>query len=325
MKTVSIQAPPRRDRGPAILLPELWSIDRLFLQPPAGVLPSPVLQASLADIGIEPTSFLDFVRPFFDDLGWDHYDVRRCRLELLFEATGGFGAQPLELQHAARAYFVSGELSDALGRLRDGLPAAKRAEFEALRPWRARAAARFEAEPTGSGGLVLRQIELGPFRQAVADYRGEPRMFELMSPALLRHELIRHVVAAWARLAYLIRPELEGEVLEMVFHQMKTTVGPEALTSQVVPEKVHQDGVDGILVPLLVVERSGIAGGRSQLYSLPNDQGKKDLLWQGVLTPGHFQVFDDRQYFHGVEPISLAPGAVRGCRAGLGVDILVRR
>jgi hypothetical protein len=308
-----------------VALPAIRHLDHLLLRPPAVTLPSPVFHASLADIGIDTGEFLELVRPSFQQLGWDHYDVHRCRLEILFETSGGFAAQTAALQREARDYFVSGEMSETLAQLRDTLPESRRTEFETLRPWRGRAAARFEAVPIGGGRLTLRQIELGPFRQAVPDYRGEPRLFEPIDATLLRHDLFRRVVAAWIRLAYAVRPELEGETLDLVFHQMKTTVGPDAVTSQVVPEKVHQDGVDGILVPLVVVERTGIAGGRSQLYSLPDERGEMALLWQDVLHPGTFQVFDDRQYFHGVEPIRLESGATNGCRAGLGVDVLIRQ
>jgi hypothetical protein len=309
----------------SISLPAMPHLDRFFLRPASGPLPSPVLQASLAEVGIDTLAFLDLVRPTFDALGWDAYDVRRCHLEILFEPSGGFTAQTPQLQEEARTYFVSGDMSAALAQLLAALPEPRRAEFEALRPWRARAAARFEATPIGAKRISLRQIELGPIRQAVPDYRSEPRLFGPIDPDLLQHELFLRLVAVWIRLAYVIRPELQDEPLDMVFHQMKTTVGPNATSSQVVPEKVHQDGVDGILVPLLVVERTGIAGGASQLYSLPDERGNMKLLWQQVLHPGTFQVFDDRRYFHGVEPIRLQPCALHGCRSGLGVDILIRR
>jgi hypothetical protein len=313
----------RSDRAGSVTLPQIRNLERFFLRPPSGVLPSPVLEASLADVAVDQAAFFQLVGPTFETIGWDHYDVRRCRLEILFEPSGGFTAQAPQLQQEARTYFISGEMSATLAALRDALPAGRRQEFEALRPWRGRAAARFEGVPVGHGRIMLSQIELGPFRQAVPDYRGEPRLFAPIDTSITGHELFRRLVAAWIRLAYVIRPDLEGETLDMIFHQMRTTVGPDASTSLVVPEKVHQDGVDGILVPLVVFERTGIVGGRSQLYSLPDERGEMALLWQDVLQPGTFQVFDDRQYFHAVEPIGLAKGAAYGCRAGLGVDILI--
>ncbi len=92
--------------------------------------------------------------------------------------------------------------------------------------------------------------------------------------------------------------KLCSTVNEIGVHQIRTTASFEE-TGNPAPEGIHQDGVD--LVGIFSISRNNISGAETYLYKAKQDN---DPIFEKVLNPGDFLVFNDRQFFHFTSPIS---------------------
>ncbi|MGL6234637.1 MAG: 2OG-Fe dioxygenase family protein [Segniliparus sp.] len=96
-------------------------------------------------------------------------------------------------------------------------------------------------------------------------------------------------------------------------HQIRITTsrGMEGLPA---PEGVHEDGHQ--YVAQVFIGRSGVAGGVSWLY----DRSRRPLLRATLTSPFEAILIDDKQVFHGVDPIEPAEGHETGLRDMLLID-----
>lgn len=88
---------------------------------------------------------------------------------------------------------------------------------------------------------------------------------------------------------------------EVAVHQIRTTASSQKLGNPA-PEGIHRDGVD--LVGIFSVNRKGIAGGETHLYT----DKQASPAFSKVLNPGEFLVFRDNQYFHFTSPVQAIAG-----------------
>lgn len=83
---------------------------------------------------------------------------------------------------------------------------------------------------------------------------------------------------------------------EVAVHQIRTIASSQQIGNPA-PEGIHRDGVD--LVGIFSVNRSGIEGGETHLYT---EKDSKPAFTK-ILSPGEFLVFKDSQYFHYTTPV----------------------
>ena len=98
-------------------------------------------------------------------------------------------------------------------------------------------------------------------------------------------------------------------------HQVRQIVGPNARRADNAPEGIHRDGADWI-ISALVVQRVGVLGGESVVY----DPARR-RLFRARLRAGEGLLQDDRQLWHDVSQIRLAPRHARGVRDLFGLDL----
>ncbi len=84
---------------------------------------------------------------------------------------------------------------------------------------------------------------------------------------------------------------------EIGVHQIRTTTSFEE-TGNPAPEGIHQDGVDW--VGICPISRHNISGAKTYLYKA---QQNEQPIFEKVLNPGDFLVFNDRHFFHFTSPI----------------------
>jgi hypothetical protein len=85
---------------------------------------------------------------------------------------------------------------------------------------------------------------------------------------------------------------------EVAVHQIRTTSSHLQIGNPA-PEGIHRDGVD--LVAIFCIDRENIEGGTTYLYK----QKESSPVFQKILNPGEFLVFDDRQFLHFTSPINV--------------------
>ena len=78
---------------------------------------------------------------------------------------------------------------------------------------------------------------------------------------------------------------------EISVHQIRTIADPQK-TGHPAPEGIHRDGVD--LVGIFSIGRDKIQGAATSLYKYKNSKP----IFNRILDPGEFIVFNDSQFFH---------------------------
>lgn len=123
---------------------------------------------------------------------------------------------------------------------------------------------------------------------------GRLRSFESLEEYIRRHKILRDIIVADAELLWAI--DNDQTRLHIDVHQIRITATQEE-KGDVVPEGIHQDGLDFIATHL--VERANVAGGVSSIYDL-----NKRLLSSFTLEKplDVFYAFD-KDVMHDASPI----------------------
>jgi hypothetical protein len=284
----------------------------------------PICLFDVEEIGIARDRFFE-IREAFYDLPWDMYDVRRKQLHLLTSAPS-MPSDPFT-NELLRGYYT-GELGPAAIRhLLASLTARELEAFHAVAPFRRRSASRFLLtwQPPRHGWRIER-IAVDAFSQtdakvagdAPVDYRAYPRVFAETRADVVESPVFESVIRG---LATLVRARTGEPIaqLDVTCHHtyVEARVGSDGDNS---PEGIHQDGFDYI-VSALVVERRGITGGTSQIFT---PDGSTRLLVT-TLQPGQGILQPDKgtPLWHNVTPFSVTESVSTGYRTSIGMDIKV--
>lgn len=279
----------------------------------------PLRVFNLTGLQINTRKFLRHLAPTFQNLPWDQYDTKRKQLLFLNDCF------PEESQRLAVSYarYYSGEGDDAVIRdLFARMSPGKRKEFEKITPWRRRSIARFFVKKTSLGAWMTHRVSVHAFSQTqeTGDWRGVPRVFPDMAPAITDFP---EFIKLLARLGQIIE-EIHGrpETLEIHAHQMGV-IARHGKFGDNAPEGTHKDGTDYI-VSALVIERTHIKGAVSTVYG----DDKKTMYLQTILQPGQgiFQGDQESPFWHDVSPAYLdtQSEADAGERNIIGFDIRIK-
>lgn len=126
------------------------------------------------------------------------------------------------------------------------------------------------------------------------------RQFESLDDDLVRLDTFQSLLCMFRDFCTL-RPGADIGV-----HQIRTTCSAKSI-GEVVPEGIHQDGVD--FVCIYVVDRSNIEGAETYIYT--NKQGDSSIF-NKILDPGDLVMLNDRKFYHytsAVQPASIGNGS----------------
>ena len=279
----------------------------------------PLRVFNLKGIGIDQRAFLHEIAPTFRNLPWDEYDMRRSQVSFLEYA---FPEERRRLELFNHTYYAGKCDVAEIGDLIAALSPEKRKEFNLVAPHRRRSLARFRVRKMSRHSWNVARTKAGNYSQSqdAGDFREEVRMFQEMDVAVTTY-------AGFEKLLMRLGQMVEGihgrpEHLEINAHQM-TTVVRRGKFAEGAPEGTHQDGMDYI-VSALVIERSHIHGGVSQVYG----SDKVTPYLHITLKPGQgiFQTDIESPFWHSVSPISVdlhAGDDVVGERSILGFDVRI--
>ena len=190
-------------------------------------------------------------------------------------------------------------------------------------PWRRHAVSGFVLERNKTGAWNVSKKAVAAFTQAVKDKRSTARKFPEMQASIVSNPEFRKLLVALANQARELHPS--ANAFRFVVHQVRTEATP-SLEGHNSPEQIHQDGND-FVVPALVVNRRGISGGASEIYSPEKD----NPLFQRVLKPGQLTIHPDSGptlqtgIHHHVTGVKTLARVKKGFRDILGFDLDVIR
>lgn len=272
----------------------------------------PLHVVRLADFGID-AAFLDSVRPSFDRTQWDRYDVLAGTLHYLTQLGGGVAAE------ATRARELSDDTARfaAVEALVVTLPPDERAHVATFRPHRRRAVRRYRLLRTDSGEWAIDPLEDTSFKQAVADYRSQPRTFALMEDAVACHPGMVRLLASAAETVHRYRPEVRA--IDAYAHQVTVAARPRQ-SGHPAPEGLHQDGAD-FIVSAMVVERANVRGGTSRVYD--GKGGTPVLEVELQRGEGILQMDAGSNLWHEISAVQVDDSRTEGHRMTFGLDLHV--
>lgn len=290
--------------------------------------PAPLLRKfHMDEIGVDTRQFVAALAPTFDDLPLDIFDVAMRKIKFLQKFAresesndlAVFSAKLRELE-ADPFNFESNQrkLLD-LARL---LPDGQFLNYSRIEPVRTRSISRFEVSVDGFMEVTINRVPAGHFVQyglPEGDLRSHARHFSETIPEVTQHpgfvRLVEFVVreiakslSAWSPTGRTIRR------FSLTLHQMCFLASPDV--PFILPDGIHQDGVDYIVSALPIV-LDGVKAPVSSVYNLD-----KVPVFERVLQVGEALFHDDRSYWHGISAIH-ASGARQGRRGILGLDISV--
>ncbi|MEM9823125.1 MAG: 2OG-Fe dioxygenase family protein [Bacteroidota bacterium] len=286
---------------------------------------SPIRVSSLRHLGIDQEQFIATFAPFFQDLPWDPYDVRRLQVDFLKQQ---FAKEAQDIQALFKAYYLGQIDLKSFDQWIERLSSKQKAEFDQILPWRRRSVAQFLVEEKEQKVLITREA-VKQFAQEVqgADYRSLPRIFAEAPPEHVENDLFDQWIAQVFRITQEIRPE--ARAIRMVAHFMGVKALP-ARPGDNSPEGAHEDGADYI-VSALVIKRENLVGGESQIIE-QLDNGQKEIIFQHELQVGEFifqgdsrdEIVHGTDLWHHVTPFRIAnPKLGEGWRDIIGFDINV--
>ena len=277
---------------------------------------SPIRQIDLHTFGIAPRPFLRTMAASFDDLPWDHYDVKSAQVDLLRRR---FPDETDRLTRFLRDYYAGRSELETVSDLLRRLPVEDRRALEGIRPHRRRCLANFAVAYDPAGAPRVERTPIGSFAQQVGpdDCRTLPRVFAEAPVEVTTQPIFRRLLEGVTALANEVAaPRRAGR---LVFHQVRTMARP-GTPGQAAPEGIHQDGSDYI-VSALVIERKAVLGGESTIYG----PDRQTVYLRTVLQPGEglFHADSGSPLWHGVSPVRLDPASGRseGKRSIIGFDI----
>jgi hypothetical protein len=273
----------------------------------------PLRKFDLATFGIDSAAFLRDLTPTFDNLSWDHYDVKLAWVNALLKR---FPDQRERLDAFLAAAYAERQGLEAVADLLAQLPAEQREALEAIRPARQRSFCTFAVHYDATGCPHPERVPADSFAQDVGpgDCRSLRRVFGETPREVTNHPGFRRLMMGVVDLvAEVAAPR---RAARLYFHQIRTVARP-GVPGVVVPEGIHQDGAD-FIVSALVLERNGISGGESTVYG----PDRKTPYLVTTLQPGQglFQADSRSPLWHGVSPVR-AEARTEGRRSVFGFDI----
>jgi hypothetical protein len=272
---------------------------------------------SLEDCGISQEEFLNFVRPSFDLLPWDYYDVRREQMDIL--KNEGLLENDSN-QRLAQQYYTGAVQLSALREMINRLPEDRQEQLLTIKPYRQKSVATLilSRKPTGDWEFQ-RTTNLGVTQDVPGeDFRSIERVYPETAEEVTSHPLYHRLLSNVA--SFVEEAEACVKKLELTCWQMATITSGSAAKSNS-PEGIHQDGADYI-VSALVVGRENVRGGCSRIFA----DDKQTVILEETLEPGLglFQEDSGSPLWHDVTPIEAAdPESGEGKRELIGFDIKV--
>lgn len=290
---------------------------------------SPILVSGLSDLGLDAKTFIRFFTPLFAELSWDPYDARRLQGEFLMKT---FPHDRSLIQKRLPDYYLGKKDKRTYLKWIKQLSKNRKAQFEAIQPWRRRSVCKFVLTELKTG-IKIKRVPVPQFAQEVSgeDLRSLPRVFD-ESPAkhvenTLFYDLMKKVFTIVKNKRAAIGKKVKNVSFTAHFMSVQATSDKPGDNS---PEGAHEDGVDYI-ISALVVNRFNLKGGQSQIIErLPSQ--KKEIIFRHTLQPGEFifqadsrdEMIYGTDLWHHVTPFYLAKKEKgEGWRDIIGFDIMV--
>ncbi|OED44815.1 hypothetical protein AB832_01790 [Flavobacteriaceae bacterium (ex Bugula neritina AB1)] len=282
---------------------------------------SPIRIGNVVDLGLDTTPFLNFFRPFFNELQNDEYLIRGNQINFLKEA---FPQESDTIEQLHKSYFEGTTTIDALNIWIQRLDTHQKQEFDLISMvTRQRNISSFIIE-IWDDSFFIERTEQESFEQDVEDFRVWKRIFTQATREAVENELFFTLLKKIASLVKGIHPEIRK--IQITSHFMRT-ISYKQIKGENSPEGVHEDGAQYIM-SALVVNRQNIMGAESQVYE-KGASGTNEMIYQKVLGPGEFifQADTGEEYtfgndlWHYVTPIEPLDTSASGIRDIIGFDI----
>jgi hypothetical protein len=287
---------------------------------------SPILCASIDDLGISGPQFIKLYADCFCEMPWDWYDVKREQWESLpsritqqDEAANVFTEYYLNPKATLEQFCESLDLGQAW-----------KAKLRTIRPSRRRSVCCFEVEL--GEDVVIRRVAPRAFKQEVdkTDLRSLPRVFEQTKTDLVENELFHGLLRGIAQLTQRVTPHVSIDALKVSAHFMSVRAS-QSIQGRNAPEGPHEDGAD-FIVSALVINRTNISGGTSQVFERMQD-GRMVKIFERELQPGEFifqaDTGEEKHYgndlWHYVTPFAVLEHEEQGKRDIIGMDVSIVR
>lgn len=277
-----------------------------------------VREFTLDELGVAVADAARRLRPYFDALPWDLYELRGRQWARLY-----WDAAAPSADAGLKVAFLDGRVAldelPAFRRLSD----ARAAGVAGLRPRRRRAIAAFALERTARGGgdgWRVRREAAEAFEQAESDFYPGRRRFAAMDERAIADDAFGAILLSLPdRLA---ETGVDARGIRVVCHQVALAATADT-PGHGAPEGIHQDGAD-FIVPALIVHRENVEGGVSRVFRRTAD-GALHPVYARALEPGHALFHADRgtDLWHDVTPITPADPSRPGLRSSLGFDVNV--
>lgn len=283
---------------------------------------SPILCAALDFFEIDTSAFIEHFKDSFQAMPYDFYDVKRKQWELL----------PAEVQEghfdAFKDYYLDNEASMVSFFEQLQLGEGLKQQLINIQAWRRRSVCTFEL--TMENPITIKRIYPEGFEQALGktDIRSLPRIFAETNSALVEHDLFYSFLKAAAQYAQQITPHVAIKKLQMTAHFMSVKA-QQGIPGNNAPEGAHEDGAD-FIVSALVINRSNIQGGKSQVFEKMPD-GALVNIFERELQAGEFlfqaDTGEEKHYgndlWHYVTPFYVEGPHEEAWRDIIGLDLSI--
>ncbi|EZH73536.1 hypothetical protein ATO12_16495 [Aquimarina atlantica] len=285
------------------------------------VVKSPIRVGDIADLGMHTTTFLNFFKPFFEELQDDNYLVRGKQITFLKES---FPEESEMIEKIHKSYFEGNVTSKVLDPWIQKLDASQKQQYDHLSViTRQRNIASFQIE-IWDDTIFVERIVQHAFEQDVDDFRVWKRVFTQASREAVENELFFELLKKMTGLVQEIHPEIRK--MQITSHFMRT-ISQEKIKGENAPEGVHEDGAQYIM-SALVINRQNSIGAESQVYEKLSPE-HNELIYRKVLAPGEFIFQADtgeeftfgNDLWHYVTPIEPDDSSRLGIRDIIGFDI----
>jgi len=241
---------------------------------------SPIRVGNLIDLKIDRNDFLNFMKPYFNDLENDNYLVRQKQINFL---KANFKEESKSISRLHRAYFEGSIDMISLKKWIDQLSTTQKEKYKAISIiTRQRSIASFDIF-IKNHNIIIERIPKSNFTQNVDDFRVWKRIFSEASKASVENDYFNTLLEKITKLVKEIHPEIKQ--LKITTHLMRT-LAQENIPGENAPEGIHEDGAKYI-VSALVINRENVSGGKSSIYEQIDNQIKKPIF-QTELLPGEF-------------------------------------
>lgn len=275
----------------------------------------PVCPFSVDDIGIGKDIFITNFAPSFENLAWDFYEMKVRQIQFLLNI---FPEKENELMQFFNEYYHGGKsLSDICEIINLMVPETF-VKFKNILPVRKRSIAQFSLFYSNGTWEIEREM-VEHYSQMVSseDYRSQKRIFLETDQTITSNPQFIGLLQ-WIG-TMVRRINCKARKLTITFHQMRSIVRP-GETTVIVPEGIHQDGVD-YTIPAISIARNNISGGESIVYG----DDKITEYWRESLEPGCGTFHSDKGsgIWHFVSPISTVDQTRDGWRDIFGFDTVI--